>query len=175
MGGLFLITVTGRLWIDSVIAIGFGLFIIYTGYNILRVSLAGIMDEADMVLLEKMVDLLKRNRPDNWVDLHNLRVIKYGNVLHVDCHLTMPWYLNLNQSHEEIDRLGGLIRAEFGETLEMFVHSDGCGYFQCHICKKKDCPVRQHAFEKVIDWNLDNALQNEKHGHSHLAEQADKS
>jgi hypothetical protein len=25
MGGLFLITVTGRLWIDSVIAIGFGL------------------------------------------------------------------------------------------------------------------------------------------------------
>ena len=175
MGGLFLITVTGRLWIDSVIAIGFGLFIIYTGYNILRVSLAGIMDEADMVLLEKMVDLLKRNRPDNWVDLHNLRVIKYGNVLHVDCHLTMPWYLNLNQSHEEIDRLGGLIRAEFGETLEMFVHSDGCGYFQCNICKKKDCPVRQHAFEKVIDWNLDNALQNEKHGHSHLAEQADKS
>jgi len=152
------------LWIDGVVAIGFGSFIIYTGYKILRLSLAGIMDEADMELLEKMVDLLAKNRHDNWIDLHNLRVIKYGNVLHVDCHLTVPWYLNVHQAHAEIDTLGELIRGEFGEALEFFVHSDGCLYFQCHICKKMDCPVRQHAFEKLIDWNLDNALQNEKHG-----------
>lgn len=152
-------------------AIGFALFIIFTGYRILRVSLAGIMDEADMVLLEKMVDLLEKNRRDNWVDLHNLRVIKYGNVLHVDCHLTMPWYLNLHQAHDEIDSLGGLIRSEFGETMELFVHSDGCQYFQCHICKKMDCPVRQHSFKKLVDWNLDNALQNEKHGYDDLQPQ----
>jgi cation diffusion facilitator family transporter len=166
--GLLLISVTGYIWIDGAVAIGFGLFIIYTGYKILRVSLAGIMDEADMVLLEKMVDVLEKNRHDNWVDLHNLRVIKYGNVLHVDCHLTVPWYLNVHQAHGEIDELGKLIRNNFGETLELFVHSDGCLYFQCHICKKKDCPVRQHDFKAVIDWNLDNALQNEKHGYRDL-------
>lgn len=165
IAGLLFISYTGKLWIDSAVAVGFGLFIIYTGYKILRVSLAGIMDEADMELLQKMVALLNKARADNWVDLHNLRVIKYGNVLHVDCHLTMPWYLNLNQAHAEIDTLGHLIRNEFGETLELFVHSDGCLYYQCHICKKMDCPVRQHAFEKRIEWNLDNALQNEKHGH----------
>ena len=166
--GLLLISATGYMWIDGAVAIGFGLFIIYTGYKILRVSLAGIMDEADMVLLEKMVDVLEKNRHDNWVDLHNLRVIKYGNVLHVDCHLTVPWYLNIHQAHAEIDELGKIIRNNFGETLEMFVHSDGCLYFQCHICKKKDCPVRQHEFKAVIDWNLDNALQNEKHGYRDL-------
>jgi cation diffusion facilitator family transporter len=171
IAGLLLITFTGKVWIDSVVAIGFGCFIVFTGYKILRVSLAGIMDEADMELLEKMVDLLEKNRHDNWVDLHNLRVIKYGNVLHVDCHMTMPWYLNLNQAHAEIDKLGELIRGEFGETLELFVHSDGCQYFQCHICKKMDCPVRQHAFKKLLDWNLNNALQNEKHGYADLQEQ----
>lgn len=164
IAGLVLISLTGKAWIDSAVAIGFGLFIIFTGYKILRVSLAGIMDEADMELLEKMVDLLEKNRHDNWVDLHNLRVIKYGNVLHVDCHMTMPWYLNLNQSHAEVESLAQLIRGEYGETLELFVHSDGCEYFQCHICKKMDCPVRQHAFKAVIYWNLENALQNEKHG-----------
>lgn len=162
--GLLLISVTGELWIDSVVAIGFGLFIIYTGYKIVRVSLAGIMDEADMELLEKMVDVLEKARPDNWVDLHNLRVIKYGNVLHVDCHLTVPWYLNVHQAHEEVDTLAKLIRTEFGESLELFVHNDGCLYFQCHICKKSDCPVRQHPFTGVVDWNLDNALRNKKHG-----------
>jgi cation diffusion facilitator family transporter len=167
--GLLLISVTGYIWIDGVVAIAFGVFIIYTGYKILRVSLAGIMDEADMVLLEKMVDILEKNRHDNWVDLHNLRVIKYGNVLHVDCHLTVPWYLNIHQAHKEIDVLGKIIRNNFGETLEMFVHSDGCLYFQCHICKKKDCPVRQHDFKAVVDWNLDNALQNEKHGYRDAA------
>jgi cation diffusion facilitator family transporter len=161
--GLLLITITGYLWIDSVVAIGFGLFIIYTGYKIVRVSLAGIMDEADMILLEKMVHMLEKNRRDNWVDLHNLRVIKYGNVLHVDAHLTVPWYLNIHQAHDEIDQLGNIIRSHFGETLEMFIHNDGCLYFQCHICKKTDCPVRQHTFKTTIDWTLDNALQNEKH------------
>ncbi|HVF80303.1 MAG TPA: cation diffusion facilitator family transporter [Flavisolibacter sp.] len=167
--GLLLISVTGYLWIDGVVAMGFGLFIIYTGYKILRISLAGIMDEADMVLLEKMVDVLSRNRPENWVDLHNLRVIKYGNVLHLDCHLTVPWYLNIHQAHVEIDTLGGLVRTNFGESLEMFVHSDGCQYFQCHICKKKDCPVRQHDFKDTVHWSLDNALQNEKHGYRQSA------
>jgi hypothetical protein len=79
--------------------------------------------------------------------------------------LTVPWYLNIHQAHGEIDTLGRLVRTNFGESLEMFVHSDGCQYFQCHICKKSDCPVRQHDFKKTVDWSLDNALQNEKHGY----------
>ena len=161
--GLVLITLTGKTWIDGVVAIGFGLFIIYTGYKIVRTSLAGIMDEADMILLEKMVAVLGKEKSENWVDLHNLRVIKYGNVLHLDCHLTVPWYLNIHQAHAEIDSLARLIRSNFGETLELFVHSDGCLYFQCHICNKQDCPVRQHPFKKRVEWTLDNALQNEKH------------
>jgi cation diffusion facilitator family transporter len=163
IAGLVLISLTHFLWIDGVVAISFGLFIVYTGYKIVRASLAGIMDEADMKLLEKMVALLEKNRRDNWVDLHNLRVIKYGNVLHLDCHLTVPWYFNIHQAHHEIDELGKLIRGIFGESLELFVHNDGCLYFQCHICKKNDCPVRQHSFKQTVEWTLDNALQNEKH------------
>lgn len=163
IAGLVLISFTHYLWIDGTVAIAFGLFIIYTGYRILRTALAGIMDEADMELLDKMVDLLNKNRKANWIDLHNLRVIKYGNVLHLDCHMTVPWYLNVHQAHDEIDELAKLIRSNFGETLELFVHSDGCLYFQCHICEKGDCPVRQHCFKKRIEWTLENALQNEKH------------
>jgi len=162
--GLLLISYTNYYWIDGVVAICFGLFIIYTGYKIVRTSLAGIMDEADLILLEKMVSILSVNKRENWVDLHNLRVIKYGNVLHVDCHLTVPWYFNIHQAHAEIDELAKLIRGNFGESLELFVHNDGCLYFQCHICNKTDCPVRQHDFKERIEWTLDNALQNEKHG-----------
>jgi cation diffusion facilitator family transporter len=163
LAGLFLITYTGYFWIDSAVAICFGLFIMVTGYRILRTSLAGIMDEADLSLLEKMVEVVDKEREEDWIDLHNLRVIKYGNVLHVDCHLTVPWFFNVHQAHAEIDALAKRIRAHFGESLELFVHSDGCQYFQCHICSKSDCPVRQHSFKKRVEWTLDNAVQNEKH------------
>ena len=172
--GLILISVTHKIWIDGVVAIGFGFFIIYTGYKIIRTSLAGIMDEADMELLEKVVDVTEKNRKENWIDVHNLRVIKYGNVLHVDCHLTVPWYFNINQAHCEIDGLSKLIRDNFGESLELFVHSDGCLYYQCHICIKHDCPVRQHSFKKRVDWTMDNALQNEKHSLKDLQEEEKK-
>jgi cation diffusion facilitator family transporter len=164
IAGLILLTLTGIGWIDSAVAIFFGLFIMFTAYRILRKSIAGIMDEADVELLEKMVQVINAQRRENWVDLHNLRVIKYGTVLHVDCHLTVPWYLNVVEAHKEIDHLAEMIRKEFGESLEIFVHTDACiPPFQCRICYKTDCDVRQHNFEKRIDWTLENVSRNKKH------------
>mgnify|MGYP000710255771 CR=1 FL=1 len=94
----------------------FALLILYTGYRIIRSSVAGMMDEADVELLEKLVVLLNENRNENWVDLHNLRIIKYGPTIHLDCHLTVPWYLNVHQAHNEVDSLSKLVRSHFGEA-----------------------------------------------------------
>lgn len=163
IAGLALLYFTGYAWIDSAVACLFGSFIIFTGYRIVRSSIAGIMDEADIKLLTRLVEVLNANRQINWVDLHNLRVIKYGSVLHVDCHLTVPWYLNVHEAHREIDALAKLIRNEFGESLELFVHSDGCLPFSCRICGKEDCKERQHNFEKKISWTLENISSNKKH------------
>jgi cation diffusion facilitator family transporter len=162
--GLVLIYFTNVTWLDSVVAILFSFLILYTGYKIIRASLAGIMDETDQALLIKLVKVLNENRKENWVDLHNLRIIKYGSTLHLDCHLTVPWYLNVHEAHKEIDVLAELVRKEFGESLELFVHSDGCLDFSCKICDKKDCNVRKHPFEKTIDWTVENISSNKKHG-----------
>ncbi|MCC7402551.1 MAG: cation transporter [Chitinophagaceae bacterium] len=161
--GLLLIYISGYRWIDSVVAILFGCYIVFTSYRILRRSIAGIMDEADVELLERMVQVLNSNRRENWIDLHNLRVIKYGSVLHVDCHLTVPWYFTVREAHKEIDELAQLIRKEFGESLELFVHSDACMPFSCRICYKANCKERQYPFEKKITWTLENISQNKKH------------
>ena len=163
IAGLLLLYFTGYNWIDSTVAILFGLLIIYTGYRILRRSIAGIMDEADVKLLTIMVEILNANRRENWVDLHNLRVIKYGNVLHLDCHLTVPWFINVNEAHKEIDALAELIRKEFGDSVEMFVHSDGCLPFSCRICNKINCPERKNNFEHTIPWTLENISKDKKH------------
>lgn len=166
--GLILIYFTNLNWLDSAVALVFAVIIIVTGYRIIRKSIAGIMDEADLELLQKMVVVLNKNRQENWVDLHNLRVIKYGGQLYVDCHLTVPWYLNVHEAHAEIEKLGALIKTNFGNTIEFFVHSDGCLYFQCNICSKHDCHVRQKPFEKRIEWTTTNLLSDAKHASEQL-------
>ncbi|MEO6637780.1 MAG: cation diffusion facilitator family transporter [Ginsengibacter sp.] len=161
--GLLLLYFTHLTWIDSAVACLFALIIIYTGYKIVRTSIAGIMDEADIQLLNNLVNVLNSNRQENWIDVHNLRIIKYGSTLHCDCHLTVPWYLNVNEAHHEIESLARLIRNEFGEAVELFVHSDGCQEFSCPICSKQNCMVRKHAFEKKLEWSIENISKDTKH------------
>ena len=161
--GLILLYFTNIIWIDSVVAIVFAFMILFTGYKIIRSSISGMMDEADVFLLKKMVDTLNKNRSINWIDLHNLRIIKYGSMIHLDCHLTVPWYFNVHQAHEEIDALSSMVNKTFGESFEMFVHTDGCMDFSCSICNKMDCNERKHPFQKKIEWTLDNILRDKKH------------
>ncbi|MDQ2720791.1 MAG: cation diffusion facilitator family transporter [Bacteroidota bacterium] len=163
IAGLVLIYFTGLQFIDSLIACIVAIIIIYTGYKIVRTSIAGIMDEADVQLLNNIVSLLNKHRPENWIDLHNLRIIKYGSTLHCDCHLTVPWYLNVYEAHAEVEALSSLIRNEFGESVELFVHSDGCQEFSCKICLKQNCMVRKHPFEKRLTWTIKNISRDSKH------------
>ena len=161
--GLVLIYFTDLLWLDGVMAILFAGIIIFTGLRIVRSSLAGIMDESDTEQLNKVVELLQERRKENWIDLHNLRLIKFGRTLHLDCHLTVPWYLNVNEAHQEVDSVEVLVRDNFGESVEMFIHTDGCLDFSCQVCTKSDCKVRKFDFVKRIDWTLENAYTNNKH------------
>lgn len=161
--GLLLMVVTKLYWLDKAIALFMGGYIIYNGYKIIRESLAGIMDEQDMLLLQDIVNFLNKNRRVNWIDLHNFRIIKYGSHLHIDCHLTIPWYLNVHEAQGEIDTLMNLMIKEFGTSIEFFVHTDGCLAFSCPLCDKFSCPVRQHPFEHKIEWTLENLLTNQMH------------
>jgi cation diffusion facilitator family transporter len=163
IAGLIIMLFTGLFWLDNLIALAISLLIIFNGYNIIRQSLAGIMDKQDMELLHEMVSNLNKNRRVNWIDLHNFRIIKYGSQLHIDCHLTVPWYLNVHEAHSEIDKLISFIQNEFGASIEFFVHTDGCLPFSCRLCDKFTCPVREHPFEHKVEWTLDNLLSNQKH------------
>lgn len=161
--GLAVVYLTGANWIDSAIAILFSLWLLYTGVMIIRRAVAGIMDERDMSLLQGVVEAANRNRREAWIDLHNVRVIKYGRVLHLDGHLTIPWYFNVREAHEEVEAFQNLIKEKFDMPLELFIHVDACQEFSCRICTKHDCHVRQHPFEKRVEWTMENITRDRKH------------
>lgn len=164
LAGLVLILLTGWNFLDNVVAIIFGLIIIYTGIKLMRKSVAGIMDEADEKIIDEIVQHLMQHRKEEWIDIHNLRIIQYGNKLHIDCHVTLPWYFTLEQSHKEIDAIAAIINEKHSAQVEFFIHGDPCIKESCKICPVKNCDVRQEEFRQRLDWNLENVVLNRKHG-----------
>jgi divalent metal cation (Fe/Co/Zn/Cd) transporter len=121
------------------------------------------MDETDETMVKELIEMLQQERRVNWIDLHNLRIIKYGPTLHLDCHLTVPWYFNVNEAHREVDMLDKLVKDKYGSSVEMFIHTDGCIEFSCAICSKGDCNVRKHPFIRSVKWDFNNITGNVKH------------
>jgi divalent metal cation (Fe/Co/Zn/Cd) transporter len=121
------------------------------------------MDEADPALIKALIAKIQENRSPNWIDIHNFRVITYGRNLHIDCHLTLPWYLNTEASHAEVKKLEMQSRNFGNFPVEWFIHVDPCKPSSCHLCSKDDCAVRQHPFEKQVEWTLENVMINKPH------------
>ena len=161
--GLILIHFTRLIWLDTVIAIIMGGVILVTGYKLMRKALSGLMDETDIEILEELLPVLSQNRKPEWIDIHNLRVVKYGSNFHVDAHVTLPWYWSLEKAHDEVTAIDSLIVEKFHENIELFIHADPCIPSSCQICQLANCPQRKFAFKRNVDWNIETVLKNEKH------------
>ncbi len=161
--GLIVISFTKILWLDSLVALIFAGIIFYTGFKIIKDSISGIMDEADNQLIDEFVKVVQTERKPCWIDLHNLRIIKYGSTLHMDCHLTLPYYFTVAEAHEEIEKLDEIVNDHFGTKVELFIHTDPCQSYSCEICALKDCPVRKAEFKATWVWDKKNVSQNQKH------------
>ncbi len=169
--GLGIIYLTGIDWLDNVLTVLFGIFILFTGYKLIRSSIAGLLDEADYETLKTIITILNENRRDKWIDIHNLRVQKYGSLLHIDCHLTLPWYDQLEEVHKEVNALENLVNEAMGNNVELFVHADPCRPMSCPICTLENCPVRKQVFKERLPWQLNNLLPNQQHQFHHTFDQ----
>ena len=161
--GVGLVALTGKGWIDSALSVVLAIAIIYNGFMITRQSVARLMDETDVPTLHRVVNLLNVHRDPNWIDVHNLRVQKYGADLHIDCHLTLPYYWELTQVHNEVHHFENTLKAGFRGEVEIFVHTDPCISQCCHYCRVANCPVRASAFVGPVDWTAENLPMNQKH------------
>lgn len=167
--GISILYFTGIQVLDSIIAIGFSLYIIYTGYSLVRKSVAGLMDEADPQAVEATVKVINQHRKDTWIDIHNMRVQQYGGDRHIDLHLTLPYYLDLKQVHDEVEELESALELDWPGVVEVFVHADPCIPEKCcHYCQLKNCSVRKFAIDTKVDWTAVNMSKNQKHYHDLL-------
>ncbi|WP_091211098.1 cation diffusion facilitator family transporter [Mucilaginibacter gossypiicola] len=161
--GLLLIEFTGILWLDSALSILVGLYIVFSSYKLVRKSVGGLMDEADFQVVTDIINVLSEKRREAWIDVHNLRAQKYGHELHIDCHMTLPSYFDLNTVHTEISLVDKMINKDMGIKTELFIHADPCLPDCCHYCSMPNCPIRSEAQTETIAWTLEKVVRNKKH------------
>jgi cation diffusion facilitator family transporter len=160
---VIIVILTKIYWIDSLASILFALYMGYNGLKIIRKSIGGLMDETNEEVLEKVVNILKKNQKNDWIDIHNMRIQEYGSDIHIDCHLTLPNYWILEKVHDTVHQFEEILEVEFPSNVEIFIHTDPCLPECCHYCKVENCPIRSMAQTTTIDWNKVNLSLNQKH------------
>lgn len=160
---LIIVYFTKIYWLDSVVALIFGFYIIYVGYKIVRKSLSGIMDEQDPDLLNQIIRVLEENRRIEWIDVHNMKIQQFGANLHIDAHITLPWYYSLREAHNEMEKMIILLAKNTKRSVEFNFHMDDCKTVSCPVCQIKDCPVREKDFVKRVEWTPENVTSIDKH------------
>jgi len=161
--GLLVVWLTGFWYIDNIVALLMALLIGRMGLHTLKSSVGGILDEADRSVLIPLIAHIDELRQPDWIDLHNLRAIRYGDALHIDCHLTLPWFYDQRESHAVVKRFEDAARGFQEAQMELFVHTDPCEPFSCVLCSMGHCAARRSAQTETVRWTLDNVLPNNKH------------
>lgn len=152
--GLILLYFTSWHWLDSLIAIIFGVIILVTGFKILKETVSNLMDKADMSLIERFGKLINEHKKEEWIDIHNFKLVKYGDVFHINCDLVLPFDTPLSEAHREGEELKKILTDNFSEEIVFNLHIDECFKLYCRNCKKDGCSSRSEEFVNRLDFDI---------------------
>lgn len=156
----------GHDWsiLDPMIALVFGAIIIVTGTKVIKKAMDGIMDKADAEVLKDVVRSLNIDRSEDWIDIHNLRVIKYGTVLHIEMHVTLPFDMTIEEMDKEQEQIHSTVTKQFGDSVDLIMMPEPCKEFSCMHCTR-DCHARRAEFKEKVYWHVN--LLSQEHQHAY--------
>ena len=144
--GLMLVRFTGRGWIDPVVAAIVAASLMGTGFRLVRRAAAGLLDEEDTPLLDRLIGVLERSVGQGIIRVHHLRAIRAGRFHHVDAHLVVPEFWTVDRAHELAEDLAERVIRDLGVDGELVFHTDPCHRIYCRMCDLTPCAVRREAF-----------------------------
>ncbi|MBY0228884.1 MAG: cation diffusion facilitator family transporter [Gemmataceae bacterium] len=123
VGGLAVAALTGRHWLDPVVALAVAALIVWTGLGLMRRSFDGLMDAS---LPAEDVDKLReavRGCLSPGMDFHALRTRQAGSRRFADFHLLVPGEMTVASAHEVIDRIEAAVALAL-PGVELTVHPE---------------------------------------------------
>ncbi|HTI02133.1 MAG TPA: cation diffusion facilitator family transporter [Acidisoma sp.] len=119
--GLLLVVATGVLWLDSALAALTAVYILWTGIQMLRQSLSGLMDAApDADTLQRIRHTVSQHA-EGALEAHDLRTRQAGRLTFLQFHLVVPGGMTVEEAHNICDRIEEALKAEM-EGLVVTIH-----------------------------------------------------
>jgi cation diffusion facilitator family transporter len=145
--GLLLFKITKWYWIDPFIAILVALHLMYSGVKIVRSNIGGLIDEYEPEALNQLAEALTKMARPGFIDIHNLKVIRAGRFHHIDAHVVVPQFWDIEKAHFETEKFEQEVVSLYPYDGEIAFHIDPCEKKYCESCDLSDCPIRARKFE----------------------------
>ena len=142
IGGVALVWLTGLRWLDSLIAITMGLWLVRTGYVLVRSASNALLDLEDPETVQKIVHQFNLECPNEIIALHGLRTLRSGRHTHVDVHMVIPEYMSIKDAHKLVEGYGVEVLNRLNMEGEFHSHMDPCSRAYCKHCVVAQCPIR---------------------------------
>ena len=111
VGGIGLALYTGWAILDPALAALVALNILWSGWQVIRESLGGLMDEAvPDAELERIRVVISRHA-DGAIEAHDVRTRNAGRVTFIDFHLVVPAQMSVRDAHDICDRIERALKA----------------------------------------------------------------
>ncbi len=99
--GVGLVAVFDSPILDAIVALGAGLNIMWTGFKLIRESVAGLMDAAPSAeALRTVEEVLERRRRPGGIDFLAVRLREAGARRFMDLHVLVPAAWSVKQGHD---------------------------------------------------------------------------
>lgn len=115
----------GWLWADPLVAIGIGLFILRSAWQILKQSLNLLMDRELPDEDRERIRRIARSHPEV-IDIHDLRTRSSGTHVFIQFHLELDGNMTLLDAHTIADQVMNELERAFPDA-EVLIHEDPHG------------------------------------------------
>lgn len=115
--GVGLVAVTGWLQLDAIVAALVAVNILWAGWNLMRESIGGLMDEAvPAETLARVRDIIS-GRAGGALEAHDLRTRHAGRATFIDFHLVVPGTMTVSESHALCDHIEAALHEEIENAI----------------------------------------------------------
>jgi len=120
--GLSLAMITGWLVLDPIIAILVAINILWTGGQLIRQSIGGLMDEVDPETEARIKSLLDPITHTQGIEYHSLRHRNTGSTLWMELHLLFPKGILLENAHAIATQIENRLKDNLPTKTEVTTH-----------------------------------------------------
>ncbi len=121
IGGLAIAIATGSVHADAFLAVMVTLYVLFSGVQVLRESVGGLMDEAPAARIVERIRVVVGEHAEGAIEVHDLRARHAGRLTFLECHLVVPGSMTVADSHSICDRIEAALKAEI-EGLVITIH-----------------------------------------------------